>query len=427
MNRILAGLVTCVAVLLAGACGSGSFSLGSSAPPPSDMQVVAGDTSATVTWTMAPGVDYWIMLAPTASITSSNWSSFLGARSVIRAVSPQLVTGLLNGTTYAFTINGRQGNGAGGQGAASQAIVPRLAGGSWLAGSALGSGDLAGATYGSVGTAGTASAVSSFVAVGAGGKIYSSNDAKTWTAQNSSVSADLKCAVFGGAYLAAGAAGSIVTSADAITWAAVNSGTSSTLNGLATNNAGTYIAVGAGGSISTSSDSGSTWKAVSSGTTRDLYAIAYGSNGSSNVFIAVGAQGTVLSSADGLTWTSVAAPTTADLKGVSYAAVPTTVAGVVTSSTVTWVAVGNGGSVISSNDSASWALRSSGSSKDLSAVTFNTRFVALGDAGTLLTSDDGGLSWQAQLSPSSAKLSAITHSLYGYLAVGAAGTNLTAF
>ena len=430
MNRILAGLVTCVAVLLLGACGSSSFNLGSSSPAPTDVVVAAGDGSATVTWTMTPGVDYWIMLAPTNSITTANWTSFLGARSVIKAVSPQLVGGLVNGVTYAFTVNGRVGNGAGGPGSPSQAIVPRLAGNVWVPGSALGSADLLGAGLGSAVTAGPIGTVSTvtytFVAVGAGGKIFTSSDGKIWATQNSTVTADLRSAIFGGSYVAAGANGTIVQSTDAVNWAAKTSGTSSALNGLATNGAGTYVAVGANGSITTSTDSGATWRLVTSGTTQHLFAVTYGSSGGINVFVAVGAQGTILASADGLTWTSAttAAPTTADLKGIAYT--PTLIVSGLVTNMPTWVAVGSGGSIITSNDAAAWTLRASGSSNSLNAASYNTRFVTVGNAGTVLTSDDG-ISWQAQASNTISNLAAITHNLYGYLVVGAAGTNLTAF
>lgn len=429
MNRILAGLVTCVAVLLAGACGGGSFSLGSSAPAPTDVVVAAGDASATVTWTMAPGVDYWIMFAPTDSISTANWTSFLGARSVIKAASPQLIGGLVNGATYAFTVNGRVGNGAGGPGSPSQAIVPRIAGGLWVPGSPLTSSDLLGAgTASAVSTVGNVSTVVyNFFAVGAAGKIFSSSDGKTWTAPNSTVSADLKSAVFGGNFVAAGANGTIVLSTDEATWAAKSSGTGNTLNGLATNSAGTYVAVGAGGTITTSTDSGATWNLANSGTTRDLFAVSYGSSGGVNVYVAVGAQGTMLASADGVNWTSanISTATTADLKGIAYTAV-LPVAGLLTS-LPTWVAVGSGGTIITSNDAGTWTVRASGSSNTLNAATYNTRFVAVGNAGTVLTSDDGGVTWEAQLSNTTSNLFAITHNIYGYLAVGAAGTNLTAF
>ena len=427
MNRILAGLVTCVAALLAGACGGGGgFSLGSSAAAPTDVVVSAGDSSATVTWTMAPGVDYWIMLAPTDSINTANWTSFLGARSVIKAISPQLVPQLTNGVTYAFTVNGRVGNGPGGPGTPSQAIIPRIAGAIWTPGANLGVTDLLGAGFGVTGT-NTISPVSTFVAVGTGGKIYTSADAKTPTAQQSTVTTDLRSAVFGGTYIAAGANGSIVTSADAITWAAKTSGTGATLNALATNGGGTYVAVGAGGAITTSADSGATWKLASSGTTKDLYAITYGLSGSSNVFIAVGSAGTTLASVDGLTWTAAAAaPTSADLKGITYAPVLMVVSGAITTAPA-WVAVGRGGTILASADAATWTTVASGSSTNLNAVTYNTRFIAVGDAGTILTSDDGGVSWQAQISHTSANLAAITHDAYGYLVVGPAGTNLTAF
>lgn len=406
MKRILASLAASLALLLLVSCGGGTFDQGSSAAMPTDVTVDAGDTSATVTWTMAPGVDYWIMFAPATSINTSNWTSILGARSVIKAVSPQLIGGLVNGYTYSFIVNGRVGNGAGGPASPSIAIVPRISGADWRAGKALGSSPLYGAAFGA-----------QFLAVGTGGQAYTSLDGKTWTQQNSTVTSDLRAAAWGGNYLAVGAGGTIVFSADALTWVTKSSGTTNRLNGLATNLAGTYVAVGAQGTITTSTDGGLTWATTTSGTTQDLSAVTYGA--SPGAFIAVGANGTLLTSADGKAWQAMALPTSADLRGISYALVGLTIP--------TYVALGANGTLLTSSDAVTWTQRTTGTSMGLNAASYTSRLVVVGDAGTILTSDDYGVTWQAQTSNSSANLVAITHNLYGYLAVGSAGANLTGF
>ena len=52
----------------------------------------------------------------------------------------------------------------------------------------------------------------------------------------------------------------------------------------------------------------------SSGTTNFLHGVTYG-NG---IFIAVGGDGTILTSADGITWTSRTSGTTSNFYGVTY-------------------------------------------------------------------------------------------------------------
>lgn len=59
-----------------------------------------------------------------------------------------------------------------------------------------------------------------------------------------------------------------------------------------------------------------------------------------------------------------------------------------------YVAVGSNGTIVSSTDAASWTSRSSGTSAFLTAVCFgNGRLVAVGESGTILISDDAGVSW----------------------------------
>src|SRR5207245_4792782 len=60
-----------------------------------------------------------------------------------------------------------------------------------------------------------------------------------------------------------------------------------------------------------------------------------------------------------------------------------------------FVAVGEAGTIITSSDGANWTSRSSGTGIILRAVTFNgSRFIVGGDSGTTLSSTDG-ISWSA--------------------------------
>ena len=130
-------------------------------------------------------------------------------------------------------------------------------------------------------------------------------------------------------------------------------------------------------------------------------------------FIAVGAGGTLLTSADGTTWTAVASQTTRDLRALAFGA-----------STI--VAVGAAGTVITSPDAATWTARPAIGAADLAAVAFGSQFVAVGRGGAIFTSADA-VTWTAQSSGTTNDLNAVASGNFGYLAVGAAGTNLTAY
>ena len=391
-----------------GGCLGGQFDLGSSAPPPADVRLVAGDSTVTATWTMAPNVEYWIFSAVADSISTDNWARLLGARATIAAVSPQVISGLSNDIKYSFTINGRVDGGPGGPGSTSISVVPRLAGAEWSVGKPLAN-DLRGTVYGTF-----------FVAVGAGGGIYSSPDFNswtpvTWTPQTNPLATlpDLNAVTYATpGYLAAGAGGAMLLSTDAITWTAQSSGTANSLYALASNGSSLYVAAGANGTIINSVD-GKTWTSANSGTSQDLFSLVYG-NGT---FVAVGANGTLLTSTDGATWLSVAANTSARLNGVTYGVNATTLV-------VTFVAVGEAGTLLTSNDGATWTLQSPIATSDLASVTYGRLFVAAGDKGVILTSTDGS-TWQARASGTVNDLKSVGHSATNYSAVGKSGTNLS--
>ena len=149
-----------------------------------------------------------------------------------------VVTGLANGTTYYFTINGRTNNGPGGSGTPLVSATPRPAGNAWNRGTSLIASDLRGAAFGTV-----------FVTVGANGAMFSTLDGVSWTPINYVVTSDLNAVFFGiGRYVAVGAGGVALLSTDAITWTPVSSGTPNSLYAGASNGA-VYLAVGAGGTF----------------------------------------------------------------------------------------------------------------------------------------------------------------------------------
>ena len=454
MKQFFAGLAAIAAALLLASCNV--TNLGSSAAPPTDVSVVAGDGSATVTWTMQPGVQYWVFRAAAPGITTDNWTTLPEPRALPNATSPQVVPGLVNGETYSITVNARIDNGPGGAGTAPISVVPRLAGSTWNLGTPLGSANIAAATYGVETDSTTGNIVPHYVAVGAGGAMYSgvmnaSLSGVTWTGLNYAVGTNLNAAAFmGTVFLAAGDGGTMLYSTDAATWVAKTTNTTNNLYGLTSNGSNTFVAVGAKGTIITSGDGG-TWTTQKSGTTQDLTAVSYG-NG---LFLAVGKQGTLLISSDGVNWVAEASNTTADLSGVVYGLVPGTGA-----AAGTWlplyVAVGAAGSLITSSDGTTWTAQTPIAANNLAAVSFNTQFVAVGSGGAIFTSTNG-TAWQQQSSGTTSNLTAIAHNFVtwgtvltglspnfvsvsvpianattpatpiGYVVVGAAGTNLSAF
>ncbi|MGB7541925.1 MAG: fibronectin type III domain-containing protein [Burkholderiales bacterium] len=409
MKRIFACIAAVAAAALLASCGNGS-----PASPPTDVSVVAGDGSVTVSWTMASEVEYWLFYAPASSITTDNWTSLPGSQVRTSVTSPRLVTALTNGATYAFTVNGRYGHGPGGAGSPSLAAVPRLAGAAWTAGTSLAATNLRGVAYGAA-----------YVAVGDAGTMFSSPDGITWTPQISNVTTDLNAAIYGGNYVAVGIGGVILQSSDSVTWTPRTSPTPSSLNAVTTNGGGVYAAVGAAGTIITSSDTVTWTPAVSGITPNDLYAVTYG-NG---LYVAVGASGTLLTSADASNWTlqAVTPSTASALRGVAYGSA--TVGG---TATPLFVAVGDAGTLVTSPDGVNWTLQSPIGSSTLNAVTFGHQFIAVGNGGSIFTSVDG-VTWPAATSvtpATSSNLYGVAHNAtdpYGYSAVGAAGVNLSAF
>ena len=168
MKRLFAlSFVIAAFLLLPGCRGSGS-----SAPPPTNVNVVAGDTSATVTWDMLSGVDYWVFKAAGTDLTPQVCISRPECKIIMKATSPIFISGLTNGITYSFTINGRTDGGPGGSGSPSIQAIPRLAGATWTPGAAnsAGTNDLRGIAYGRL-----------FVAAGTSSALFTSADGVNWT------------------------------------------------------------------------------------------------------------------------------------------------------------------------------------------------------------------------------------------------------
>ena len=140
-------------------------------------------------------------------------------------------------------------------------------------------------------------------------------------------------------------------------------------------------------------------------------------------FVAVGTNGTLVSSADisnlngFLTWTALANPLqSANLYAIS-------------NSGATYLAVGAGGTMLySSYYALNWTPLTPVTAYDLYAVSFTGVFIAVGQHGTLLSSDPTGTSWTTQTLPSSVantNLNGIAAGAGLYVVVGDNGTLLT--
>lgn len=149
---------------------------------------------------------------------------------------------------------------------------------------------------------------------------------------------------------------------------------------------GVFVAVGQFGTILTSPD-GTAWTVRASGTTKTLHGVAFG-NG---VFVAVGESGTILTSPDGIAWTARASGITdphIPLFGVTFGG--GTLVSALTSG-ATFVAVGDEGTILTSSDGIAWKTQISGTKSTLFDVLFgNNVYVARG-CGILISSD--GETW----------------------------------
>ena len=78
--------------------------------------------------------------------------------------------------------------------------------------------------------------------------------------------------------------------------------------------------------------------------------------------------------------------------------------------------VGANGQIRTSFDGITWVGRSSGTSTDLSGITFandypfgNSTFVTVGALGTILTSSDNGITWASRTSGTTKSLQGVAY------------------
>ena len=142
-----------------------------------------------------------------------------------------------------------------------------------------------------------------------------------------------------------------------------------------------FVALGTDGSILTSPD-GNTWTAATSVPSGGMNSIALGSVSNATIYVAVGDGGKIFTSAGNLvTWTTVST-TGSDLYNVSFL-------------NGTFVATGANGTLLTSSDASIWTLvQNLPTSSALRGATYgagsaagaSAQYVVVGDSGTIVTS-----------------------------------------
>jgi len=176
-----------------------------------------------------------------------------------------------------------------------------------------------------------------------------------------------------------------------------------------------FIALGTDGSIVTSAD-GNTWTSaapIPNNSTR-MNGLAFGLASGSTAYVAVGDGGKIFTSTDLTAWTPATSNTPNDLYSVSFPK-------------DTFVATGAGGALLTSPDGSTWTVRTSNTPNALRGTAFGTgltaagaSYVVVGDAGTILTSSDG-TTWNLTTLSSPQNLRGITFGSR-FVAVGQGST-----
>ena len=196
LHSIRVSLLALASAMILLACGGGESS---SAPPPpvGGLSVVAGENQVTLSWTETPGVDYWIFSAqdkPTLNL--SNWLTSTGSSYRLNVKSPFVITGLVNGTPYSFFLTGRFNKGPGGDATPTVTATPRLAGIEWTSGVNVNTGNHTGLSFGRYIDTATNTSLSTYLAVGNGGRMFKASTTDTWTAITPVLTTNLNGATF---------------------------------------------------------------------------------------------------------------------------------------------------------------------------------------------------------------------------------------
>lgn len=210
------------------------------------------------------------------------------------------------------------------------------------------------------------------------GAVYTSVDALSWTAQALPVSTRVRDIAFDGSrYVVVGDSGMLYTSENLASWTERTPPSAVNINSVVYGPAGFVAAAALAGTVFTSAD-GISWGTAS---------MASGSSGNMVAFDGeryLNASGAVFSSTDGTSWSAVYSPDNSLLVGLCGDGAGRA------------VVVGSGGHVASSMsiNGTGWLARTPSLSRLISVASNGSRFVAVGEQDTLLTSGNGA-SWDA--------------------------------
>ena len=413
---------------------------------PTGVAATSGDGLVVINWDVLPDLTYWIFFQAGSTVDVASPNSTV----IRRAIAPRVISGLANGTQYAFAMNATHNDSAAGPSSTPVVGAPAFAGTNWFAGTPLPLGgppaNLRGlAVFGSrfvtVGDATTTGTLTSPTilagdfnyTVGLPFNLANGNPqgVNSWMIPASlpvGFAANLTSVTsIGSGFVVLAANGSVISSSDGLNWVSNSTipatGMNSVTFGLASG-VPTYMAVGNGGSIFSATNidivSGS-WTPGVSGTTNDLTGIlpVPGS------FFVTGAGGTLLNSVDGSNWNPQTTNTTNTLRGIAFCGI---------CPGVRYVAVGDSGTIITSTDGVTWNVIDPSTftppfpapPPNLLGVTVGgsagTRFLAVGQGGAVVFSDDG-VNWLTASSGSS-NLAQVLYFGGLYLSVGDAGANV---
>jgi len=229
------------------------------------------------------------------------------------------------------------------------------------------------------------------ILAGSSGGLISGPSLPELTVINPGLGADLVDVAAGPTNYVAVTSRFVLLSADGLTWRRLPGSPSRDMHFIRYSGARYFAGAEAG--VFFSSSNGVDWTESSLPTTATLHSLA--SDGSLEVL--VGSFGATLYSADGTTWQSGSGGWTGG--DITY--------NDVTWANGTWVCVGNG-RLITSTNGINWQIRPIDTSWYLNHVTFaENKFVAVGLNGIVLTSPDGA-TWTQQSAPTTQDLSAVT-------------------
>lgn len=250
-----------------------------------------------------------------------------------------------------------------------------------------------------------------FIAVGERGEVVTSSNGVTWTTQTSG--SDIQSVIWDGSqFVAVGDQGKVLTSPDGNTWTYDSSGDGADfLQDIAWS--GSHYAVGAQSYIYIVDATGwsdGQWLGATSACSGMLW------DGAQFVGVGWGAGGaTTWTSPDGsiFTYHDPATGSSSVLKDITW------------NGTDIYVAVGYSGLVVSSIDGAIWSTETSNTLNNLYALDHGGgQYVAVGATGIIVTSSEGKV-WTQQDSTITSSLYDVVHTGTEYVAVGATGQILT--